>query len=74
MASQADPLVLELIESVQKELAEVLEARQRVTDTPSDHDRDLTLEIEQIRKIDQLKVTLAGLEGALERRYSRLVH
>ena len=69
---QPDPLLLELFESVHKDLSSALETRQRLSkDSISEDDNILVLQTERIA---QLKAVIAELEAALERPYSRLVH
>ena len=72
MAWQPDPLLLELFETVEKELANALEVAQRRRDTGTDLPAELIRD--QTNKVASLRVAIAALEGALERRQSRLVH
>lgn len=73
MAWQPDPLLLELFESVHKDLSSALEARQRLTDTTSDVEK-VQLTDAQTQKIDTLRTVIAALRGALELRHSIVVH
>ena len=72
MAWQPDPLLLELFESVHRDLSTALETRQRLADDTADE--DVTIVTAQSEKIVRLKAAIAALEAALECRHARLVH
>lgn len=72
MAREPDPLLLELFESVQKELATALEALDRSRNAGSEVAQALIAD-ETIR-VGNLTSALAALEGALEIAQSRMVH
>ena len=72
MGWQPDPLLLELFDSVQRELADALEGLQRRRECPSDQP---TARLSaQTQKVAKLSGALEALEGALERRNNRMVH
>jgi hypothetical protein len=72
MGWQPDPLLLDLFESVQKELADALEVLQRRRESPNDQP---TAQMSaQTDKVARLSGAIEALEGALERRNSRMVH
>jgi len=70
MAWQPDPLLLELFEAVQRELATALDTRERQHEAQTDESAAAA----HATKIGSLRSTLAALEGALERVQSRIVH
>jgi hypothetical protein len=73
MLSQPDSLLLEMFDAIQKELSHALEACARLPETIAAHEEEIgrtTL----LRKISKLRIILAELEVALERRPSKLVH
>ena len=72
MGWKPDPLLLELFESAQKELAEALEILQRLHDDPgAPRQAHVTA---QTCRIAKLRSAIEALEGALEQRSSRIVH
>jgi hypothetical protein len=71
MAREPDPLLLELFESVQKELVTALEALERRRNAGHDMPAETT---EEASRVGSLKAALASLEGALEIVQSRMVH
>ncbi len=73
MLCQPDPLLLEMFDSLQKELAGALEESERLADTAPDTGENVSRAI-VLRKIDGLRIVLTELQVALERRHSRLVH
>ena len=73
MFRQPDPLLLEVFDALHKELASALEARERLGDATSDLDQGAS-RATVLRKISGLRIVLAELQVAIERRHSRLVH
>jgi hypothetical protein len=73
MFCQADPLLIEIFDALQKELASALEARERLPEATSDP-IERASRATVLRKIASLKIVLTELQVAIERRYSRLVH
>lgn len=72
MAREADPLLLELFESVQKELATALEALERSRNAGSGVSPALITD--ETNRVGSLTSALAALEGALDIAQSRMVH
>lgn len=72
MERQADPLLLELFESLDNELAMALEARHRQLDGTVAAPGDAT--IHQLQRIASLRRAIAALEGALDRHESAIIH
>ena len=72
MASQLNPLLLELFESVYRDLATALETRQRLSDVCRAD--ELATAAEQLERIAKLEIAMAALEGALDRRENGIVH
>lgn len=72
MTWQPDPLLVEVFESVQLELARALEALER--HRASDIHMPAAAVAEAAKKIGNLTNALAALEGALDIAQSRLVH
>ena len=72
MRWKPDALLLDLFESIQKELAEALEVLQRRRDGPNN--LPAAQMSAQTDKIAKLNGAIEALEGALERRGSRMVH
>jgi hypothetical protein len=73
MFSQPDPLLLEVFDALHEQLARALEARERLDDASSDSVESGTRAAVR-RKIAGLKIILAELQVAIERRYSHVVH
>ena len=72
MRWQPDALLLDLFESVQKELAEALEVLQRRRDGPNNlPEAQMSAQTDKIAKLNG---AIEALESALERRGSRMVH
>jgi hypothetical protein len=67
-----DLLLLEMFETVQKDLAAALEVLQRRQESERDASNPLVLR--HMRKIAELQRVMAALESALERRESRIIH
>ena len=75
MPSHINPLLLELFESVYRDLATALETRQRLSDlSDAGRDQELAAAAEQLERIAKLEVAMAALEGALDRRENGIVH
>lgn len=72
MGWKPDPLLLELFESAQKELAEALGILQRLHDDPAGAGQAQVTA--QNCRIAKLRSAIEALEGALEQRSSRIVH
>jgi hypothetical protein len=72
MFFRPDPLLLELFDSLHKDLATALERRQRLSDV--DPGGSAVRLPEQTDTIARLRVAVAALEGAIERRDSRIIH
>ena len=68
-----DPLLLELFDSVEKELASALEEAQRLTARTADPE-NTRLIATQIQKIARLRIALGALEQALDGHNSIVVH
>jgi hypothetical protein len=73
MAWQADPLLLEVFEALHGELSSALEASEWLTDTPANASDPIT-RATALRKIATLRMLLAEMQAALERRPSAIVH
>jgi hypothetical protein len=73
MSSQPDPLLLEVFDALYDELARALEARERLDDATSDRVESASRAAVR-RKIAGLKIILAELQVAIERRHSHVVH
>jgi hypothetical protein len=74
MAWQLDPLLLDLFESMHRDLSAALEVRQRLTDDISAGDEDLGMMGRLTRRISKLKGAIAEVHAAIERRPTSLVH
>ena len=72
MASLLNPLLLELFESACWDLAQALERRQRLSNDCGE--QELANAAEQRQRIADLEVVMNGLEGALDRRESGILH
>ena len=72
MASPLNPLLLELFESVCRDLAQALERRQRLSNDCGG--RELANAAEERLRIANLEIVVNGLESALDRRESGIVH
>jgi hypothetical protein len=72
MPWQPDPLLLELFESVYKDLSRALEAHQRMSDMKAD--QPVSFVSARIERIASLRQAMAALEAALECRHNRIVH
>lgn len=68
-----DPLLLELFDSVEKELASALEEGQRLSGRAADTENARMVSI-QLQKIARLRIALQALEKALDGRHSVVVH
>jgi hypothetical protein len=73
MFGQPDPPLLEVFDAVHEELARALEARERLDDAISDIVESASRAAIR-RKIAGLKIILAELQVAIERRHSHVVH
>jgi hypothetical protein len=73
MSFDADPLLIEVFDALQKELASALDARERLPGTLSDGVERANRQT-VVRKIDGLKIALTELQVAIERCQSPLVH
>jgi hypothetical protein len=73
MLSQPDSLLLEMFDAVQKELSHALEVCARLPETIAAREEEIS-RTTLLRKISKLRIILAELEIALERRPSKLVH
>ena len=69
----SDPLLLELFDSVEKELASALEEGQRLSGRAADAENARMVAI-QLQKIARLRIALHALEKALDDRHSVVVH
>lgn len=72
VASQLNPLLLDLFESVYRDLAEALERQQRLSNVGDD--QELADAAEQLERIAKLEIAMAALEGALDRRENGILH
>ena len=72
MGWKPDPLLLELFESAQRELAEALGILQRLQDDPGGPGQAQVTA--QKCRIAKLRSAIEALESALEQRSSRIVH
>lgn len=72
MAWQPDLLLLEMFETVQRDLAAALETLQRRQEIASDCPDALL--VEHMQRITALRSVMAALEGALEQPESRIIH
>jgi hypothetical protein len=72
VASQLNPLLLELFESVYRDLAQALERRQHLSNVCGD--QEVANAAEQRQRIAKLEIVMNGLEGALDLRESGIVH
>lgn len=72
MALQLNPLLLELFESVSRDLAQALERRQRLSNVCGD--QELANAAEQRQRIAKLEIAMNGLEGALDLRENGIIH
>lgn len=72
MLCQSDPLLIEVFDALQKELAAALEARERLPEAMPDAESASRATV--LRKIAGLRIVLTELEVAIERGHSRLVH
>jgi transposase len=68
-----DPLLLELFDSVEKELACALEEGQRLSGRAADPEVSRLIAI-HLQKIARLRIALEALEKALDARHSAFVH
>jgi hypothetical protein len=73
MFGQSDPLLIEVFDALQKELASALEARERLPETTSDAVESAN-RATVLTKIAGLRIVLTELQVAIERRHSPLVH
>jgi hypothetical protein len=73
MFGQSDPLLIEVFDALQKELASALEARERLPETTSDA-VERANRATVLTKIAGLRIVLTELQVAIERRHSPLVH
>jgi len=73
MAWQPDPLLLDVFDALHKELSNALEASERMTDTPSNGGETIK-RATALTKIAALKIVLAEMQAAMERRPSAVFH
>jgi hypothetical protein len=73
MSCQSDPLLIEVFDALQKELASALEARGLLPETTPDAVERVS-RATVLRRIASLRFVLTQLQVAIERRHSRLVH
>jgi hypothetical protein len=73
MSRQPDPLLLEVFDALERQLAHALEARETLPETAPAGEENISRAI-VLRKITGLRIILAELQVAIERRHSRLVH
>jgi hypothetical protein len=71
MLSQPDPLLLEVFDALERELARALEVRDTLPEPTSAVRRTSGAIV--LRRITGLRIILAELQVAIERRHSRLV-
>jgi hypothetical protein len=71
--SHPDPLLLEVFDALESQLARALEARDTLPE-PTSAGEENASRASVLRKITGLRIILAELQVAIERRHSRLVH